>query len=126
MCRAISVISLIAFLIFRMPLARGQYTITTVAGGVPNNLPALQVGLGGRLSVSRDSAGNLYVAADGPVTAIYKIDASGQLTTVAGNGTGYDSSGDGGPATSAGIRSPGAVYVDGDRKSTRLNSSHIT
>ena len=113
MCRAISVISLIAFLIFRMPLARGQYTITTVAGGVPNNLPALQVGLGGRLSVSRDSAGNLYVAADGPVTAIYKIDASGQLTTVAGNGTGYDSSGDGGPATSAGIRSPGAVYVDG-------------
>src|SRR5260221_551174 len=113
MCRTISVISLTAFLIFRMPLARGQYTITTVAGGLPNNLPALQVGLGGPLSVSRDSAGNLYVAAGGLVTAIYKIDASGQLTTVAGNGTDYDSSGDGGPATSAGIRSPGAVYVDG-------------
>ena len=113
MRRTGSVVSLIAFLIFQAPFSRAQHTITTVAGGVPNNLPALQVGLGGPLVVSRDSAGNLFVGAGGLMNAIYKIDASGQLTTVAGNGTDYGFSGDGGPATSAGIRSPGAVYVDG-------------
>src|SRR5438552_13347400 len=113
MRRTGSVVSLIAFLIFQAPFSRAQHTITTVAGGVPNNLPALQVGLGGPLVVSRDSAGNLFVGAGGLMNAIYKVDASGQLTTVAGNGTDYGFSGDGGPATSAGIRSPGAVYVDG-------------
>src|SRR5690349_10820754 len=110
---SILVLSLFTFVFSFTPtaLAQQQHTITTVAGGVPNNLSALQVGLGGPLRVSRDSAGNLYVAAGGLMNAVYKINASGQLTTVAGNGTGYGFSGDGGPATSAGIRSPGAVYV---------------
>ena len=58
-----------------------------------------------------DSAGNLYIA-DAGNHRIRKVDASGNITTVAGNGThGY--SGDGGAATSASLNNPSGVAVDG-------------
>ena len=102
-------ISCIAILFFlaAAALAQQQYTITTVAGGVPNNVPATQAPLGA-FAVVKDSAGNLYTAGQ---NAVYKTDLAGQLTTVAGNGTaGF--SGDGGPATSAQLNGPESVFVD--------------
>jgi sugar lactone lactonase YvrE len=56
-------------------------------------------------------SGNLYIADSGN-HRVRRVDASGTITTVAGTGVrGY--SGDGGPATAARLRRPGAVAVDG-------------
>src|SRR5438309_1663220 len=113
-----SAICVIVLLISLAPAARAQHTITTVAGGVPNNVPALQVGVGAPPRVFKDSAGNLYISVTVNGTqglygnVVYKVDSFGQLTTVAGNGTeGF--SGDGGPATSAALSGPHGLFVDG-------------
>jgi trimeric autotransporter adhesin len=88
----------------------GQYSISSVAGGGPNNLNALHASIGYAGSVARDAAGNTYVA-DSYSSQIFKIDTSSNLTVVAGNGTlGY--SGDGGLATSAALNRPEGVVVD--------------
>ena len=91
-------------------LSLGQYTISTIAGGGPNNLPALQSGIGYAASVARDTAGNTYIA-DSYSSQILEVSSTGTLTVVAGNGTlGY--SGDGGPATSAALNRPEGVALD--------------
>jgi uncharacterized protein (TIGR03437 family) len=59
--------------------------------------------------VAVDSAGNLYIADTGN-DRVRKV-SNGVLTTVAGNGT-MGFSGDGGPATSAGLWAPTAVALD--------------
>src|SRR5437588_374405 len=112
-----SAISVIVLLISLAPAAQAQHTITTVAGGVPKNVPALQVGVGAPPRVFRDSTGNLYISVTVNGTeglygnVVYKVDSFGQLTTVAGNGTeGF--SGDGGPATSAALSGPHGLFVD--------------
>ena len=57
-----------------------------------------------------DGAGNVFIA-DTQNHRIRKVDSSGVITTVAGNGTsGF--SGDGGPATEASLAAPGGVAVD--------------
>jgi uncharacterized repeat protein (TIGR01451 family) len=62
----------------------------------------------GVAGVAVDGSGNLYIAGGGVVS---KVSAAGIITTVAGNGSlGY--SGDGGPATSAGLDRPSGVAVD--------------
>ncbi|MBI2061854.1 MAG: hypothetical protein HYT87_19110, partial [Nitrospirae bacterium] len=71
-------------------------TITTVASGI------------GTYDVAVDSAGNLYIAGGAYVS---KRDTGGTVTTFAGNGTNA-STGDGGPATSAGLYYARAVTVD--------------
>jgi len=59
-----------------------------------------------------DSAGNLYIA-DGINSAVRMVTATtGVISTVAGNGA-YADSGDGGPATSAGVQEPVALALDG-------------
>jgi len=91
-------------------VALGQYSITTIAGGGPNNLPAIQASIGYAGSVALDSSGNTYIA-DSYSSQVFKVSASKTLTVVAGNGTlGY--SGDGGPATSAALNGPEGVAVD--------------
>ena len=91
--------------------ANAQDIITTVAGGGPNNLPAVSANLDEPLGVAFDAAGNLFIADEGS-HRIFKVDTSGQLTVVAGIGI-FGFSGDGGPATSASLASPVSVALDG-------------
>ncbi|HEX5431705.1 MAG TPA: IPT/TIG domain-containing protein [Bryobacteraceae bacterium] len=62
------------------------------------------------LGIAVDAAGNLYIADSGN-QVIRKVDPSGVITTIAGNGTpGF--SGDNGPATQASLNYPSGVAVD--------------
>jgi sugar lactone lactonase YvrE len=86
-------------------------TISTAAGGGPNNIPALSAGVSSPFSVAIDSSGNLYIAFPQLQHRIFKVDSAGQLTVVAGIGIpGF--SGDGGPATSARLADPSGVALD--------------
>ena len=102
--------AIFALVIFIAPLAWAQHTITTVAGGGPSSVP-LSAAIYNPDAVFKDGSGNLYIAATG-ANAVYKIDSTGKLTTIAGTGTaGF--SGEGGPATSAQLDAPTEVFVDG-------------
>ena len=85
--------------------------ITTVVGGnLFNNLPATNTILNSAAGTAFDRQGNLYIADSGN-NVIRKVDTNGFATIVAGNGSG-SFSGDGGPATNAGLYFPSAVVVD--------------
>jgi sugar lactone lactonase YvrE len=88
--------------------------ITTVAGGGTsspgNGGPATSAKLGAPVGVAVDANGNLFIADMGD-HRIRKISTTGIITTVAGNGS-FGYSGDGGPAISAQLKSPGGVAVD--------------
>jgi secreted PhoX family phosphatase len=88
--------------------------ITTAAGNGVQGLsgdhgPATSAQLSVPAGVAVDAAGNLYIADSGN-HSIRKV-TNGVITTVAG-GAGLGFSGDGGPATSAQLNSPGGVAVD--------------
>ncbi len=91
-------------------------TITTVAGNggitdTGDGGPAVLAGLGGPAGVAVDGQGNLFIATS-TGNRVRKVDTSGTITTVAGNGSeGYE--GDGGPATEAKLARPNDVAVDG-------------
>lgn len=75
--------------------------------------PATEAELGDPWDVDVDGAGNVYVA-DYWNNRIRKISPAGIITTVAGNGT-TQHSGDGGPATAAGMDHPTAIdYHEGE------------
>src|ERR1017187_3890253 len=76
-----------------------QYVISTVAGGAPPPTPAMATGasVGDPTRLATDSAGNVYF---GSLHSVFKVDAGGTLTRIAGNGR-AGNSGDGGPATAA-------------------------
>ena len=63
-------------------------------------------------SVDVDEDGNLYIA-DRNNHRVRKVDASGHISTVAGTGS-FASSGDGGPATEAGLWFPIGIAIGGD------------
>ena len=89
--------------------------IATVAGtgiaGYSGDLgPATNARLSNPSSVALDAAGNLYIA-DSDTCYIRKVNPSGIITTVAGNGT-PGPTGDGGPATSAQLYLPYGVTLD--------------
>jgi sugar lactone lactonase YvrE len=93
----------------------GSGVITTVAGTGTvgyncNNGTATGVGLHTPYGVAVDGSGNLYIADYGN-QCIRKVDASGNITTVAGNGT-ASYGGDFGPAISAELNYPTGVAVD--------------
>src|SRR3954447_26274371 len=74
-------------------------TISTVAGGGPNNVPALSAKVYDPQAVLVDPAGNIYYVA-GILGRVMRIAPDGTLTVYAGNGsTGF--TGDGGDATQA-------------------------
>ena len=91
--------------------------ITTVAGteynGQSNNGdggPATSALFSNPLSVALDGAGNIYITDTGS-SRIRKVDTSGIITTVAGDGTAGDT-GDGGPATAARLDKPTGLALD--------------
>ena len=90
-------------------------TISTIAGiGYPgfagDGSAATAASLNHPEDVAVDSSGNIYIS-DTLDAAIRKITSDGNINTIAGNGTiGY--SGDGGPATSAGLIQPFGIAVD--------------
>ncbi len=90
--------------------------ISTIAGTGERSYagdggPASEAMLSFPDDVAVDRAGNVYIA-DGGNNRIRKVDAfTGIISTIAGSGErGY--AGDGGPATEAGLNSPGGVAVD--------------
>ena len=82
--------------------------IKTVAGGpqVGNSPPPGGVFLGAD-SVAVDAAGNIYSS---DAAAIRKIDAAGNVSTIAGTIVGF--SGDGGPAKNAAMDQPSGIAFD--------------
>ncbi len=89
-----------------------EYVISTFAGNPrpPSPVPALSASLGFPQSLVVDATGNIYVAV--PIlNSVFKLDISGVVTRIAGNGTaGF--SGDGGLAVSAQLFNPNGVTVD--------------
>jgi len=99
----------------RIRMVNTSGVITTFAGngtyGFVDNVPAVDAEFSNPTGVVVDNTGNVYIC-DNANHRIRKVDASGTVTTVAGNGTaGY--SGDGGPATNAQLNYPYDVAVDG-------------
>ena len=91
-------------------------TISTVAGnGSPgysgDGGAATSAQLNVPFGVAVDGSGNIYIA-DKNNFVLRKVNTSGVISTVAGNGN-YGFSGDGGAATSAELTNPNAVAVDG-------------
>jgi sugar lactone lactonase YvrE len=89
--------------------------ITTVAGNGVNGYSgdgaaAAGASLAGPPGLALDAFGNLYIADEGN-NRIRKVDTSGIITTVAGNGSG-GYAGDGGAATSASLNYPTGVALD--------------
>ena len=92
--------------------------ISTVAGngqadtggtGLGDGLPAILASLSGPYSVAVDNSGNLYIS-DQTDQRIRAVDTSGTMSTVTGNGK-PAFSGDGGPAASGQVWSPGGMAV---------------
>ena len=92
-----------------LPLpAFAQNTITTVAGGRPNNVPANEASIGSPISAVRDLHDTTYIAES---NLIYKVDSTGVISLFAG-GNGYGTGGDGGAAVGAQFRSIVALTLD--------------
>jgi uncharacterized protein (TIGR03437 family) len=105
--RTVCLLSAVAFLAAAAPQ---QYVVSTVAGGAPPPLTtvAAQALVGAVAGIIADSSGNLYFSAE---NCVFKIDAAGVMTRIAGNGRpGY--SGDGGPALTAQLNSPVGLAFD--------------
>jgi uncharacterized repeat protein (TIGR01451 family) len=89
--------------------------ITTVAGAGSYGYsgdggPATRAKLDGPYGLAVDAAGSLYIA-DRYNNRVRKVDGSGNISTVAGDGT-CCFGGDGGPATNAELCSPTGLAVD--------------
>jgi sugar lactone lactonase YvrE len=95
-----------------VPALWAQNTVQTIAGGGPNNLPALKSSMGSPTGVALDGAGNVYVT-DLYSNRVFKVGTAGNVTVVAGNGSrGGFSTGDGGSALIAKLTYPSGVSVD--------------
>ncbi len=96
--------------------------ITTVAGGGPRSLQALQVGLAQPSGVAVDAAGNVYISLF-QIHQIWKINTSFQVSTFAGNGS-YNYNGDGAQATAATLNQPQGLAFDGAGNLYVADSGH--
>jgi uncharacterized protein (TIGR03437 family) len=87
-----------------------QYVISTIAGGAPPPTPAVApaASIGDPTRLATDAAGNVYF---GSLHAVFRVDAGGTLTRVAGSAR-AGNSGDGGAAATAQLNSPMGIAVD--------------
>ena len=87
-----------------------QYVISTIAGGAPPKTPAVApaVSIGDPTRLATDAAGNVYFAS---LHSVFRVDAGGTLTRVAGTGR-AGNSGDGGAAVTAQLNFPMGIAVD--------------
>jgi len=96
-------------------VAASSGIITTVAGSAGNAYagdggPAVSASMNVPNGIAFDSSGNMFIA-DTANNVVRKVNSSGTISTVAGNGfSAY--SGDGGPATSASLSLPTSVAFD--------------
>jgi len=115
LCRAWSttpgVIGISLLCLFLAPLvSTAQNTISTYAGGTNFGTTATTIDLPGPSGVIRDGAGNTYIAAPYS-TYVFKLTGN---TISSFSGLGYGTySGDGGPASSAGLGLPTSLAIDG-------------
>ena len=107
---------LFLFVLCSAGLTRGQtLLIKTVAGNgtagyTGDGGPATNAQVNTICSIAHDGAGNVYVC-DATNCVIRKVDAAGNISTIAGTGTaGY--SGNGGPATAAELNWPHQIAAD--------------
>jgi hypothetical protein len=89
--------------------------ITTVAGNGTSGygtdgVPATSTSVNAVWHITTDWAGNLYIA-DHDNSRVRKVNTSGIITTVAGDGT-LGFGGDGGPATAAQFYRPSGIAID--------------
>lgn len=101
-------------LVWKVAAGTGAATIVAgngTAGFSGDGGPATEAELNGPIGVAVDSGGDIYIADSGN-NRVRRVDGnSGEITTLAGNGTaGF--SGDGGPATEAELNNPTGVAVD--------------
>lgn len=95
----------------RVRKATGSGVMKTIAGGfLGDGQKGTSAALVQPENLAFDSAGNYYIA-DAGGNRIRKVDGSGNITTVAGNGI-SGSGGDGGPATAANLYYPEGVVPD--------------
>jgi len=106
----ISVFVLLAALLALPALA--QDVISTVIGGGPSDMPALDANLSLPQGVAVDGSGNYYIAASSQ-NRVFKVSSTGLLTVLAGNGLpGYSGDGVTGGAANAMLNAPAGVAVD--------------
>jgi hypothetical protein len=90
-----------------------QDIITTVIGGGPNNMPAIDANLYSPYGVAVDASGNFYIASYNQ-HRVFKVDSAGTLTVLAGSGAlGFAGDGVVGGAANANLNHPVAVALDG-------------
>ncbi len=116
MNRKLLLLSLSIFLLLKNSTAQ----IINIIAGIPgqsgytgDNGQASQAKFSNTYSIDVDKDGNLYIS-DAINCVIRKINASGIVTTIAGNGS-FGYAGDGGPAVLAQFKYTGAIAVDKDR-----------
>jgi Abnormal spindle-like microcephaly-assoc'd, ASPM-SPD-2-Hydin/NHL repeat len=103
---------LLATVLVSLPALAQQDVITTAIGGGPNGIPAIDANLYNPQGVAVDAAGNYYIASFNQ-HRIFKVNTSGTITVVAGNGVGgYAGDGVVGGAANASLYHPYAVTVD--------------
>jgi uncharacterized protein (TIGR03437 family) len=88
--------------------------ISTVAGNGTTGFsgdggPATSAAFASPYSVTVDTVGNLYISDHGN-HRVRKVDTSGTVTTIAGNGSNAPNNGDGGPPTSADLLPNGVAF----------------
>src|ERR1039458_1119176 len=102
--------AVILSLAFAATHGHAQSIISTLLGGSQDGRAALSATLSVPSAVVTDANGTVYIALKG-AHQVVRIDSSGVLRTIAGNGV-PGSSGDGGPAVSALINTPVGLAMD--------------
>ncbi|MCW3124137.1 MAG: hypothetical protein JWQ38_3629 [Flavipsychrobacter sp.] len=108
-------IRFIAFIFFYCVVHSDAQIISTIAGGMQightgDGGPAADALLNAPIGITADKFGNIYFG-DSKNYCVRRIDASGTITTIAGNGE-YGYSANNIPATSAALYSPQSIAVD--------------